>query len=311
MIAFVFPGQGSQEPGMGRSLLEAFAACRETFQEADDTLGFPLTRLCLEGPAEELQLTANAQPAILTVSVAASRALEEAGLRPEAVAGHSLGEYSALVAAGALTLADALRLVRRRGQYMQEAVPVGEGAMAALMGLERDVVDQVCREARAAAGDRSVVSPANLNAPGQVVISGHAGAVDTAIALAKERGAQRAIRLAVSAPFHCILMQPAADRLAQDLAATPFSDLRIPLVANVTAAPLASGAQARAALEAQVTAPVRWDESVKALAALGVSRAVEAGPGRVLTGLIKRIDAGFRCVPAGDADSVTKAVEAL
>ena len=310
MIAFVFPGQGSQEPGMGKSLMDAFPVCRETFQEADDTLAFPLTRLCLEGPAEELQLTANAQPAILTVSVAACRALEQAGLKPEAVAGHSLGEYSALVAAGSLTLPDALRLVRRRGQYMQEAVPVGEGAMAALMGLARDVVDQVCREARAAGGEGSVVSPANLNAPGQVVISGHAAAVDAAIALAKERGAQRAIRLAVSAPFHCALMQPAADRLARDLAGTSFSDLRVPLVANVTAATLTSGAQARSALEAQVTGPVRWEESMKALAALGVSRAVEAGPGRVLTGLIKRIDAGIRCVPAGDADSVAKAVEA-
>jgi [acyl-carrier-protein] S-malonyltransferase len=310
MIAFVFPGQGSQEVGMGRDLAEAWPVCRLTFQEADETLGFPLTRLCFEGPEPDLQLTANAQPAILTASVAAWRALGEQGIRPAAVAGHSLGEYAALVAAGSLAFADAVRLVRRRGQYMQEAVPVGEGGMAAVMGLDREALEAVCRDARERAGGASmVVSPANLNAPGQIVLSGHAAGVDAAVALAQERGARRAVRLAVSAPFHCSLMQPAADRLSADLEQTPLADLSVPLVTNVDAQPIRTGAQARSALAAQVTAPVRWEESVHALAALGVRRALECGPGRVLTGLIRRIEAGIACAPAGDAASIAKAKE--
>lgn len=310
MIAFVFPGQGSQDVGMGRDLAETWPVCRRTFEEADAALGLALTRLCFEGPEQELQLTANAQPAILTASVAAWRALEDLGLSPDAVAGHSLGEYAALVAAGGLSFADAVKLVRRRGQYMQEAVPVGEGAMAAVMGLDREVLESVCREARERAGGSSmVVSPANLNAPGQIVISGHAAAVDAAVAIAQDRGARRAVRLAVSAPFHCALMQPAADRLAADLELVALSDLKVPLVTNVHARPITSGAQARAALAAQVTAPVRWEESVHALAALGVKRALECGPGRVLTGLIKRIEAGIACAPAGDVPSINRAKE--
>jgi len=311
MIAFVFPGQGSQEVGMGRDLAERHAVCREVFEEADAALGIPLARLCFEGPEQELQLTANAQPAILTASVAALRALELEGIRPEAVAGHSLGEYAALVAAGALTFGDAVKLVRRRGEYMQDAVPVGQGAMAAVMGLDREALEQVCRDARERTGGAGmVVSPANLNAPGQIVISGHAAAVDAAVALAQERGARRAIRLAVSAPFHCALMQPAADRLAADLERTTMKDLHVPLVTNVHARAIRAAAEARAALAAQVTAPVRWEESVHALAGLGVRRALECGPGRVLTGLIKRIEAGIVCAPAGDLASIAKAQEA-
>lgn len=307
MLAFVFPGQGSQEVGMGRDLIEAFPVCRETFQEADDTLGFGLTRLCLEGPEPELQLTVNAQPAILAASVASLRALASIGLKPEAVAGHSLGEYSALVAAGSLGYADALRLVRARGRYMQEAVPVGVGAMAAIMGLDAQALEEICAEARRGDGSGAwVVAPANLNAPGQVVISGHAAAVDAAVSLAQQRGARRAVRLAVSAPFHCPLMQPAAERLANDLRSARFEAPHVPLVANVSAEVIQGGEEARTALERQVTAPVRWEESVRTLARLGVTRALEAGPGRVLGGLIKRIEAGLSCAPAGDAASIGK-----
>ena len=241
-VAFVFPGQGSQAVGMGADLAGRFPVCRETFQEADDRLGFALSRLCFEGPEQELQLTANAQPAILTASVAACRALAAQGVKPAVVAGHSLGEYSALVAAGALSFGDAVTLVRHRGTYMQEATPVGVGAMAAVMGLDAAALDEICRRA---AGVHEIVSPANLNAPGQTVISGHAAAVDRAIALAQEAGARRAVKLAVSAPFHCALMQPAADRLGRDLAAARFHDLSVPLVANVTAQALRSGDAAR------------------------------------------------------------------
>ena len=306
MIAFVFPGQGSQAAGMGADLSEAFPVCRRTFEEADETLGFPLSRACFSGPEADLQLTAVAQPAILTVSVAALRALATLGVRPAAVAGHSLGEYSALVAAGSLSFPDALRLVRRRGTYMQEAVPVGVGAMAAIMGPGRDEIEAICREAAAGGG---VVSPANLNAPGQIVISGHAGAVDRAIELAGARGARRAVKLAVSAPFHCELMRPAADRLAADLEATRFDELSMPLVTNVDAEPILSGAEARRSLLSQVTAPVRWEESIRKLSAMGADRALEVGPGRVLMGLIKRIEPGLRCAPAGDAATIAAAKE--
>ena len=301
MIAFVFPGQGSQSVGMGRDLSERFAVCRTTFDEADEALDAPISRLCFEGPEAELQLTVNAQPAILAVSVAALRAAAAEGIRPDIVAGHSLGEYSALVAAGALSFGDALRLVRKRGAYMQEATPLGVGAMAAIMGLDAITVQEICRSV---ATRDEIVSAANLNAPGQTVISGHAGAVDRAVALAQEKGARRAMRLQVSAPFHCALMQPAADRLAADLAATRFSDLRVPLVANTTAQPTRSGCQAREALVAQVTAPVLWEQSVRTMAELGVRKAIEVGPGKVLMGLMKRIEANIALAAAGDSGSV-------
>jgi len=309
MKAFVFPGQGSQTVGMGSDLSGALPICRDTFAEADDALGFALSRVCFEGPEDRLQLTAIAQPAILTASVAVLRALAQRGLAPDVVAGHSLGEYSALVAAGSLTFRDAVVLVHKRGRYMQEAVPVGVGAMAAIMGLDAAAIEEVC--ANAAGEDGETVSPANMNAPGQIVISGHAAAVDRAVAMAQERGARRAVRLNVSAPFHCALMAPAADRLASDLGATRFADLTVPLVTNVDARPIRKGDEARAALARQVTAPVRWEESVRALAGMDVDRALEVGPGRVLSGLIKRIEPGMTTAPAGDVASLSAAEEFL
>ena len=285
-IAFLFPGQGSQYPGMGRELAEAFPAARRVFEEADRAAGFALSRLCFEGPAEDLQLTANTQPAILAVSIAAAEVLRERGIRADYVAGHSLGEYSALVVAGALRLGDAVRLVRKRGQYMQEAVPVGRGAMAALLGMEVAAVEAVCREA----GQGEVVSPANLNSPGQVVIAGHAAAVARAVELAKARGARRAVLLNVSAPFHCALMQSAQERLAQDLEAAQIADPQIPLVNNVDAQVVRSALAVRDGLKRQVTSPVRWEESIRVLRTQAVELFVEVGPGKVLTGLLKQID---------------------
>ena len=305
--AFLFPGQGSQSPGMGADLAEAYDVCRRTFAEADEALDMPLSRLCFEGPAEELQLTAVAQPAILATSVAVLRALEEQGLRPDHVAGHSLGEYSALVAAGGLKFADALRLVRKRGTYMQEAVPVGAGAMAAVLGLPRDTVEDVCSKA----ADGEVVSAANLNGPGQVVISGHTGAVERAIGLAKEAGARKVLKLQVSAPFHCELMAPAAEQLKSDLDATEFSDLDVPLVCNVGAEPITGAEQAREALFRQMTAPVRWEESVLRLVSIGMQKALEVGPGKVLCGLVRKIDRTVECVGAGTCDGLETAKEFL
>jgi len=271
---------------MGRELAESFASARRVFDEADRAAGFSLSKLCFEGPAEELQLTANTQPAILTASVAAAEVLREKGIRPDYVAGHSLGEYSALVAAGSLQLTDAVRLVRKRGQYMQEAVPVGVGAMAAILGIEPGVVDEVCREA--AQGE--IVSPANLNSPGQVVIAGNAAAVARAVELAKARGARRAMMLNVSAPFHCALMKPAEERLAKDLEQLEMPDPQVPLVNNVDAALVRSGAAVRDGLRRQVSAPVRWEESMRLLRRAGVEIFVEAGPGKVLGGLLRQID---------------------
>jgi len=285
-IAFLFPGQGSQYPGMGRELAEAFPCTHRVFEEADRAAGFALSRLCFEGPAEDLQLTANTQPAILAVSIAAAEVLRERGIRADYMAGHSLGEYSALVVAGALGLGDAVRLVRKRGQYMQEAVPVGRGAMAALLGMEVAAVEAVCREA----GQGEVVSPANLNSPGQVVIAGHAAAVARAVELAKARGARRAIMLNVSAPFHCALMQSAQERLAQDLEAAQIADPQIPLVNNVDAQVVRSALAVRDGLKRQVTSPVRWEESIRVLHTQAVELFVEVGPGKVLTGLLKQID---------------------
>ncbi len=289
-LALLFPGQGSQSVGMGKSLCEASAQARRIFEEADAVLGFPLSRLCFEGPEEELKQTANTQPAILTHSVAALRDLEERdpGRVEGAVfaSGHSLGEYSANVAVGSLAFADALRLVRRRGELMQDAVPPGAGAMAAILGLPAEAVEAACREV--AQGE--VVAPANYNSPEQTVIAGHAAAVARASALCTERGARRAVALPVSAPFHCALMVPARERMTPLLEAAPFRDTRIPVVTNVDAVPTASGAALRDALIRQIDSPVRWVDSVRRLAADGVVRALELGPGNVLAGLVRRIE---------------------
>lgn len=286
MIAFVFPGQGSQKVGMGRALADAFPVCREAFAEADAALGEPLSALCFDGPADRLTLTENTQPAILAVSTAAARLAMSHGIQPAFAAGHSLGEYSAHVAAGTLSFADALRIVRRRGRYMQEAVPVGEGAMAAILGLDAAGVTKACEEA----ADGQVVTPANLNAPGQIVIAGHAQAVERAGERAKALGARRAVPLPVSAPFHCPLMKPAEERLAPELRALAAHDPRIPVVANVDAEPKRTAAAAIDALIRQVSSPVRWEDVVKRLVQDGVRTFVELGPGTVLAGLIKKID---------------------
>lgn len=308
-LAYIFPGQGSQSPGMGRDLAEMFAAAREVFEEADAALGFPLSELCFNGPAEELQLTENTQPAILTVSIAALRAAESEGLpAPDFVAGHSLGEYSALVAAGAITLGDAVRVVRRRGRYMQEAVPVGAGAMAAVIGSDLETIEAVCEEARR--GDE-VCSPANINSPSQVVIAGSASAVERAMPLLKERGAKRALPLKVSAPFHCSLMMPAQERLADDLAEIEFASLRAPLVTNVDAEAIVEGAAARESLVRQVSSPVRWRDSVEALVRSGVKTFVEIGPGKVLCGLVRQVAPDVRCLNVEDSASLAAARQAI
>ncbi|MBP1636922.1 MAG: fabD [Acidobacteria bacterium] len=291
MIACIFPGQGSQAVGMGKALAEAFPVVRETMAEADEALGESLSRLCFEGPADRLVLTENTQPAILAVSVATYRLLASTGIVPAFVAGHSLGEYSAHVAAGTMTFADALRTVRRRGRYMQDAVPVGQGAMAAILGLDAGTVAQACADA--AQGE--VVSPANMNAPGQVVIAGTTGAVARASERAKQLGARRAIPLPVSAPFHCALMQSAEARLAPDLRALTVADPSVPVVANVDAEVKRTAAEGIEALVRQVSAPVRWEDVMRRLASEGVRKYVEVGPGTVLTGLGRKIlrDAAF------------------
>jgi len=307
-LAFLFPGQGSQKVGMGKALYDASPLARAVFDEADATLGFPLSKLCFEGPEDQLTLTANSQPAILTTSIAALRVLQaETDLRPAVVAGHSLGEYSALVAAGALSLADAVKVVNLRGRFMQDAVAPGVGAMAAILGLDAAQVEAACAEARAACPDE-VVSPANLNGGGQVVIAGHKRAVEAACAAAKSRGAKRAMPLAVSAPFHCALMQPAAERLAVELARVEVKAPAVPVVANVDAAPNTEAGRVRELLVRQVTAPVRWEESVLRLVSMEVGRAIELGHGSVLGGLGKRIAPGLEVISAGDPARISALV---
>jgi [acyl-carrier-protein] S-malonyltransferase len=302
--ALLFPGQGSQFVGMGKSLAECFACARAVFEEADEAAGFALSKLCFEGPEETLRLTQNQQPALVAVSTAAWAVLRERGIEPDYVAGHSLGEYSALVAAGSLRFADAVRLVRKRGQYMQEAVPAGVGAMAALLKLPEGKLEAILAEA--AQGE--TVSAANFNSPDQVVIAGHAGAVQRAMDLAKAAGARRAVPLPVSAPFHCALMKPAQERLAVDLRAAEFRDLRVPLINNVAAREVRGGAEARQGLIDQVSNPVRWTESVRRLEAAGVGRCIETGAGGVLTGLLRAIApqvAGLRFGEAAELAAVT------
>jgi [acyl-carrier-protein] S-malonyltransferase len=299
LIAFVFPGQGSQKVGMGQALAETFPVCRETFEEADAALGWPLSRLCFSGPEDELALTMNTQPATLAVSIAACRLLASRGVVPSFVAGHSLGEYSANVAAGTFGFADALTTVHRRGRYMQEAVPVGTGAMAAVLGLDAELVAQACREAEEEKGVGEVVSPANMNGAGQVVIAGTRDAVERAGERSKALGARRVIPLAVSAPFHCALMKPAEERLAPELRALATADPRVPIVANVDAEPKRDARAAIEALVAQVSAPVRWEAVVRRLASEGVTTYVEVGPGTVLSGLVRKIDRDARVLSCG------------
>jgi [acyl-carrier-protein] S-malonyltransferase len=306
-LAMVFPGQGSQSPGMGKDLAEKFPIARQVFEEADDALGFPISRLCFEGPAEELQLTENTQPSILAVSIAAFRALESSGApAPAFVAGHSLGEYSALVAAGVLDLSDALRTVRARGRYMQEAVPVGTGAMAAVMGGELAGIERVCAEASGG----EICSIANINSPGQVVIAGNAAAVDRAIELLKGV-AKRVIKLNVSAPFHCALMKPAQDRLASDLERLTFRDPKFPVVTNVDARLTTAPNELRDSLIRQVSAPVRWVESMQLLVQNGVDTVVEVGPGKVLSGLMRQTSRDMKSLNVEDAASLEATSAAL
>jgi len=303
MIAFVFPGQGSQYSGMGKDLADNFSVAKQVFEEANDTLGFDLAELCFSGSEDDLKLTANTQPAILTTSIAALRVLQqETDLTPVFAAGHSLGEYSALVAAGVLSLADAVQTVRQRGTFMQEAVPVGVGAMAAIMGIEGAELETLCQDA----AEGEVVAPANFNSPGQIVIAGHTSAVERAITLAKERGAKRALLLPVSAPFHSSLMAPAAERLSAELAPIEVSPYAYPVVSNVEALPCQDETRVKSLLVEQVCAPVRWAESILTMKEAGITRYVEIGPGRVLSSLIKRIDRSATQQNIGDIASLKK-----
>lgn len=306
-IAFLFPGQGSQAVGMGKELAEKYPVAKQTFEEADEALGYKISQLCCEGPEDQLKLTEITQPAILTVSVAAWRVLNEKGIKPVLVAGHSLGEYSAHVAAGTLSFAAAVRTVRNRGKYMQEAVPVGVGGMAAILGMDFEKVKAICTEA--AQGE--VCEPANINSPEQIAISGHATAVERARKLAQEQKAKKAVALAVSAPFHSSLMKPAQDRLAQDLNALQFSDPSVPVVCNVDAVEVQSAVASKDALVRQVTGAVRWVDCMKLMIAKGINTYVEVGPGKVLCGLMRQIDRSRACVNVADEATLQKALEQL
>lgn len=308
-IAFLFPGQGSQSVGMGRELAEKFSIARQTFEEADDALGFSLSKLCYEGPEDQLRMTEITQPAIFTVSTAVARVLAEHGIRPDYVAGHSLGEYSAHVAAGTLTFTDAVRTVRSRGKFMQEAVPAGVGAMAAVVALTAEEVSAACAQATAETGKS--VAPANLNSLDQTVISGYTEAVEKAAELCKTRGARKTVMLAVSAPFHCSLMQSAQDRLAELLNALPFEDPSIPVAVNVDAKLVTSANESRDALIRQVTGAVRWVESTQLLIAQSPAHFIEVGPGKVLSGLMRQIDRSQKCLHVENIASLEKTLTAL
>jgi [acyl-carrier-protein] S-malonyltransferase len=304
-IAVLFPGQGSQAVGMGKELAEKYPVAAQTFAEADEALGYKLSQLCFEGPEDRLKLTEITQPAILTASVAAYRVLSEKGVKPEFAAGHSLGEYSAQVAAGTIKFGDAVRTVRNRGKYMQEAVPVGVGAMAAILGLDAEKVAAICRDA--AQGE--VCEAANLNSPEQIVISGHAKATERAVQLATERGAKKAVMLQVSAPFHCSLMKPAQERLAGDLRGLTFANPNVPVMCNVDAAIVNTADASRDALIRQVTGAVKWEQSVRNLIAQGAQTFIEVGPGKVLFGLMRQIDRTQKCLTVGDEASLQKTME--
>jgi [acyl-carrier-protein] S-malonyltransferase len=304
-IAFLFPGQGSQTVGMGKELAEKYPIARQTFEEADHVLGYKLSDICWAGPEDKLRLTEITQPAILATSVAAWRVLEEKGLSPHIVAGHSLGEYAAHCAAGTLDFGEALRTVRNRGKYMQEAVPVGVGAMAAILGMDVGKVDGVCHDA--AHGE--VCEPANINSPEQIVISGHAAAIERAVKLASDRGAKKAKTLPVSAPFHCSLMKPAQDRLAADLTSLPFGTPKVPVACNVDAAIVNDADSSRDALIRQVTGSVKWEQSIRLLIREGIEIFIEVGPGKVLWGLMRQIDRGPTSLYVGDEASLQKTME--